>query len=293
MRISALQNGRGFSLLELLVAIAIVGVLIALMNFVISSALMTTTLSQKNIDAVNQAQLVMNRMALDIALMPVRPDIDYVFSKKYLNDSLSFYSTTEGYYPSNDSKATPIPRMLSVIGYRLNEVSSGSGKIPVLERGARQLDWTSGGPASGAMCYTLVNSTGGQIQKLDTDPNNVLPQVGDSNYQVFGDQVFRMEMCYLVSTSSTSAPVLQTTLPSNISKLSAVIIGIGVMDSKSRALVHDYSKLISAFPDAEDGKDLLTLWSPILNSADFAKRAGIPVQAAQSVRVFQRYLYIK
>jgi len=258
---------------------------------------MTTQLSQMRIDAVTQSQMVMDRMMFDFAQMPLRKDVDYMFTKVSGNgnDSISFYSATDGLYPDTAMQTNTTSRMVSVIGYKIGSEAVGNGTIPVLERGARQLDWDTNGPAGSPMCYTLIDGTGGQIQKLDKDANNTLPAVDSkgSNYQVFGDQVFRMEICYLVATSSTAAPVLQTTLPSSISALSAIVVGIGVLDQKNRAGITDYSKLISALPDAQDGKDILSVWTPILTSSDFANKADIPQHAAQSVQIFQRYFYLK
>jgi hypothetical protein len=101
-----------------------------------------------------------------------------------------------------------------------------------------------------------------------------------------------METCYLVNTSGTSSSRLQSTLPANIRQLSAVVVAIAVLDKTSRAIVKDYSKLISTLPDAEDGKDILSLWGPIVNNPGFAQKAGIPVHAAQAVRIYQRYYYL-
>jgi prepilin-type N-terminal cleavage/methylation domain-containing protein len=283
------RKRRGFTLVEILVALAIV------------------LLSQKNMDALGQAQLVFDRMGFDFTQMPVRDDIDYGFSKSAGNDSLSFYSATEGLYPAPSS--TLLPRTISVIGYRIaNDPSNNNA--PVLQRGARQLDWSANGPAGEVMRFTLADSvTGQRVQKLDSSTaNNTLPLVdpassGTSNYQIFADQVFRMEICYLIKgdPSLGTQPVLQTTPPAKLSSLSAIVVAIAVLDSKSRVIVTDYTKLIAALDDPQDadlqaGKDILALWSATVNSANgvnFAQKAGIPVQAAQNVRIFQRYFYLE
>ncbi|XHR29803.1 MAG: type II secretion system protein J [Chthoniobacteraceae bacterium] len=295
MFFNTLHRLRGYNLLELLVAMAIVSALILLFNQIVSSASITTRLSQTRIDAVTQAQQVMDRMMLDFAQMPIRKDIDYRFAKASGNDSFSFYSATDGLYPSTASVSSTTSRTLSIIGYKIATATVGSGTGPVLMRGARQLDWASNGPACSAMCYTLVDGTGGQTQKLEDGSSNTLPSVNStaSNYQVLGDLIFRMEICFLVSTSSTAASVLQTTLPDNISKLSAIVVAVAVLDEKSRYGITDYSKLISAFGDAEDGKDILSVWSPVLSNSGFASKAGVSPRAAQTVRIFQRYFYLK
>lgn len=309
---SILRARRAFTLLEMLVAVAIVAVLVILVNQIIGSASTTTMVSQKKMDATSQAQQVLDRMAFDFAQMPQRTDIDYGFSKAPLptdsdygsltvgrNDTFSFYSSTEGLYPATSGTAST-PRNLSIIGYRIT-TDPAHNSAPRLERGARQLDWTAGGAAGETIHYVVVDGTGGQSQTLDGAlPKSTLPLVdptasGTSNYQAFSDQVFRLEICYLVKgdPSLGTQPKLQTTLPTNLTSLLAVVVAIGVLDARSRILVTDYSKLIAALSDAKDGQDILAVWTPILNSPDFLVKTNLPPPAAQSVRIFQRYFYLE
>jgi hypothetical protein len=273
------KPGRGagaFSLLEILVAVAVLLLIVVLMAQMLNSVSSTTSDSQKGVDAVGDAQLAFDRLSFDLARMIRREDVDYSFSKRAGNDRLSFYAAEPGFYTGPETS----PRILSVAGYR---VADGPDRSPRLERGALNLSW-SGSGGGRTQVFSPVDEQGAPLQKFDT-PNS-LPVLDDGqpgDYQALADQVFRLEICYL-----TRDGVLTTNFPDRLADLSALVVAIGVLDPKSRKLVSDYTALISAFPDAENGSDLLALWGPVAADPGLAARAGVPRAAAQAVRVYQR-----
>ena len=185
---------RAFTLVEMLVALAIVGILVVMINQIMGSASATTMRSQKNLDAASEAQFILDRMAIDFGQMPLRSDVDYEFADAPLGSgTIAFYSTVDG-LASGSAETTATARTLSVVGYKMvTDPVVG----PVLERGARQLDWSGGGLA-GPMQFTMINGTGGQIQAMKASSASTLPPVdpltGGSNYQIFGDQIFRFDL---------------------------------------------------------------------------------------------------
>jgi len=268
-----------FTLVEVLVALAVLSLLVLLVGQLMVNANSTITASRKRIDALGQARAVFDRMTMDFAGRLRREDVDASFEKHPGDDSMAFYSATRGLYPSQS--ATADTRVLSVVGYRVSRDSKGR---PRLERGARGLSWSD-------MVFTPVLS-GVQKQRFTT-PNS-LPAIdvgsGPGNYQVLSDSVVRMEISYLLKADAThSSPRLAAGLPADVRDISAVVVTIAVLDEQSRKLVGDYDLLQGAFPDAEDGVDPLAVWSGLVNSIDFARKAGIPLPAAQSVRLYQRY----
>src|SRR5881398_736305 len=66
-----------FSLVELMVAVAVLAILIALVAQLTNSATTITRVGTKHIDADTQARAVLDRVGLDIAQMIKRTDIDY------------------------------------------------------------------------------------------------------------------------------------------------------------------------------------------------------------------------
>lgn len=269
------SRARAFSLLEILVAVAVLLLIVVLMAQMLNSVSSTTSNSQKGIDAVGDAQLAFDRLSFDFARMLRRTDVDYSFSKRDGNDRFSFYTAEPGFYTGPETT----PRVLSVAGFR---VAAGPDGAPRLERGALNLSWSGSGGRT--QVFVPVDGNGAQIQKFDT-PNS-LPVLDDGQpgeYQALADQVFRMEISYLTRDGG-----LRKSFPTSLSDLSAIVVAIAVLDPKSRLLVTDYTALISAFPDAEDGRDLLALWTPVAEDPGLAARTGIPQSAAQAVRVYQR-----
>jgi hypothetical protein len=274
-------------LVELLVALAILSMLVGSMVQLTNITARTINESNKRLDATTQCRMTLDRMAFDFAGMLKRNDIDYTFTKTPGDDSLSFYGQTTGLFPAGTTQTTP-PPVISVVGYRItNDATLG----PRLERGAKGMDWDQ-------MVFTPL--TGGTLQQPQYAEPNSLPLidaagVSPSNFQVLGDQVVRFEYCFLTKGDATTheAPKLVATFPGSIAKVSAIVVGIVILDKKSRVTVKDYTKLVNAFPDAVDGQDIASLWLPIINSPNFAKNAGLSVSTAQAVTVCQHYFFLK
>jgi len=283
----ARQSCAGFTLLELLVAMMILTMLVILMVQLTNSTAHTISESNKRLDAATQCRTTLDRMAFDLAGMLVRGDVDYTFSKTAGDDSISFYCQTTGLFPPGTS-VTTTPRVISVVGYR---VTHDATQGPRLERGAKGIDWDQ-------MVFTPL--TGGTTQQPKFEEPNSLPQIdatagNPSNFQILSDQVIRFEYCFLTKGDPIAhqAPQLVATFPGSLSKVAAIVVGIAVLDKKSRVTVTDYSKLSRAFPDAVDGQDIASLWLPVINSPDFARKTGLPLPAAQAVTVSQHYFFLK
>lgn len=279
------RKSHGFTLVEIMVSVMVLSMLVMLMIQLTDSTAHTISESNKRLDAATQCRLTLDRMAFDFAGMLNRADIDYNFKKDDGNDSLSFYSQTTGLFPPGSSQAS-VPRVVSVVGYR---ITNDPQQRPRLERGARGIDWDQ-------MVFTALSGTG-QTQSF-VSPNS-LPLIDDpgvtpSNYQVLGDQIIRFEFCFLTKGNAADPqPRLVAAFPGSLSQISAIVVGIAVLDKRSRVLVSDYSRLANALPDAKDGQDIATLWMDRVNKPDFAKTAGIPLPAAQAITVNQHYFFLK
>ncbi|HZS18343.1 MAG TPA: prepilin-type N-terminal cleavage/methylation domain-containing protein, partial [Candidatus Udaeobacter sp.] len=74
---SSLPKVRGFTLVELLIAVSVLVLLVLLATQLLNSAATITTLAHKRMDADSQARQVLDRMALDLVQMVKRSDVDY------------------------------------------------------------------------------------------------------------------------------------------------------------------------------------------------------------------------
>ncbi|XHR31245.1 MAG: type II secretion system protein J [Chthoniobacteraceae bacterium] len=248
-----------FTLIEALSAIVVFSLLILMLTQIIGISSQTIAFNAKKLDSVGQARLVMDRIAADLCARPRRSDLGMLFQKTHGNDSLLFYSETNGYSGS---------RHLSLIEYRVQE--NTAGRVFQLERGATGVSW---------------NGTGQALVFLPT----ALPTPAPTDYEVLAPGVFRMEICFLLNPTSSSSPgQLSNSANSDFSNVAAIVVAIAVIDEKSRALLsHDQlGQLSAAFLDNTEGQYPITSWSTALNQTVFAP--GIPRQAIQGVHLYQR-----
>ena len=117
---------RAFTLAELLVTVGVLVLLVLLFTQLLNSSATIATLGHKQMDADSQAREVLDRMAIDLAQMIKRSDVDYYLKSSSIpqsgNDQLAFFAGVPGYYAT---VPTPAPTYiqkspLSLVSYRVN-----------------------------------------------------------------------------------------------------------------------------------------------------------------------------
>jgi prepilin-type N-terminal cleavage/methylation domain-containing protein len=242
-------NLEGFTLVEVLVSVAVLALIILLVAQLTNSATSVSTASRKRLDADSHARMIFDRMAIDFANMIKRSDADCVFAKlasgtnKGMNDSVFFYSSAPAYFNSSvGSNKSP----MALIGYRINFNNPDYPNTPVLERLGKGLTWdgpttpsTPGGMAflttfPGSATPTFASTIAGDGTVTNPGiwnayvPNSGLPTIGtlagtngcaygdgnDADYHVISNQVYRLEIAFQLDDSSLSAYPLLFTKPS-------------------------------------------------------------------------------
>ena len=132
----------GFTLAELLVSVGVLVVLVLFFGQLLKSTATITTLGHKQMDADSQARQLLDRMAIDVAQMVKRPDVDYYLKivrqiRRPMagNDRIAFYSAVPGYYPTIGSQSP-----VSLVAYRVNSDSTSSS-YNKMERMGKGLVW--------------------------------------------------------------------------------------------------------------------------------------------------------
>jgi prepilin-type N-terminal cleavage/methylation domain-containing protein len=205
-RIEPPQRGRAFTLVELLVSMAVLVILVTLVLALFNSATMTAGMSSKHIDADEAARMVFDRMASDFARMVRRTDVNYIFCKNGSssttgsNDAMFFYSEGPGFLdPAATLSNSGSAGTVSLVGYRINSNNPYHPNTPVLERLGENLTWgglpDSTGTNPGGMVFLPLTLAGNWSATLGTPP--YLSQ-NTEHYQVLSDKVFRMEFCFLL-----------------------------------------------------------------------------------------------
>ncbi len=223
----------GFTLTELLVAVAILALIILTVSLMLSSAQKSISISHQLTDCDDQARLVLARMQNDFTKIVKRTDVDFISAKQTGNDAIFFYSQAVG----DASRTKPFPNgaenPVSLVGYIVqadpNNQSYASAPAD-LQRLGRGLNWNSSTTltASDNMVF-LTPASSSASSSLTFDPNSTLDghwatvtysgttynTIGaaptyapaapvDPDYHVIGDEVFRFEFCYLLKDGSYS-----------------------------------------------------------------------------------------
>lgn len=257
-------NRAAFTLVELLAAMAVLTLLLVVVVQMINSVSAVTTGTSHHLDADSQARLAFDRMAADFAQIVKRTDVDYYFVKKSNagttpgNDQMAFYSETSGYYPSPSTTAQRSNAAL--VGYC---ISYSTTQPPQLLRLNKALLWngvTMPNANDHPMTFlpqTLPNIWSGVFNNAG---NPDMSTSTDSDYQVIGESIFRMEICYLVPNTSrngtvstvlsdtpylvpgatpvpTTAPNPSATPYNGMRDTAAVVVTLAVLDGDSRRLI--------------------------------------------------------
>jgi len=242
-----------FTLLEMLVAMAVLALLAVIIAQMISSSSDVISRSRKDLDSAGQARMILDRFGMDMASRIARDDLPDNFSKADGNDSIEFYGEVPSYQEG---------RKVARIGYRVQE--DQAGREYQVERGVSGFDW------SGAAGLEMGAAT--------------FQSPLDSDYEVLADAVFRMEFCYLRKSDGA----LTNVRPARKSDIAAVVVAVAILDAKSRNLVTtgELKQLADALPDNVEESDPLTTWQKALLQPSFG--GGVSLKAIQSIDVYQR-----
>jgi hypothetical protein len=228
----------GFTLAEVVVTIGVLALLVLLFTQLLNNAASITTLGHKEMDADSQARQLLDRMALDLAQMVKRTDVDF-FAKGMTapnsvggamagNDQIAFYSAVPGYYPPTGSQSP-----VSLVAYRVNSAST-SPSYNKMERMGKGLVWNGVGcgatPCTPVVFMPLTIGPSAAVP-LGTWPAATSSSTSDPAYEVIGPQVFRFEYCYLQTDGTLSVT------PPGVSSMAAIVVDIAVIDPKSKALL--------------------------------------------------------
>lgn len=266
---------RGFTLIEMLVAMAVFLVLAAIVMQMVFTTTQITQSQKQQMDAMAEARQALDRMKLDWTSRVRRNDVPAEFIKQGGNDQIQLLSQTSSY----GGGRTP----LAALSYRINTTSLQ------FERGVVGYNWQG----SNQLTFPFV-----------------MPAFADANYEVLAKSVFRLEFCFLrVVRDSTTSPYTvdiqnvresnpqpayqdSTSLNLGSANLAGLVVAVAVLDEKGRKIVTSaqLTQLSQALPDIAEGETPLSKWTPLINAPNFAN--GVPRPAAASVHVYQRVFYI-
>ncbi|XHR29778.1 MAG: type II secretion system protein J [Chthoniobacteraceae bacterium] len=193
---------RGFSLFEILVAMVVLSMIVAMTMVILSGTNRTLLQATGHQAADEEARTVLDRMALDFAAMPRTKDLDTYFGKTTTGNGVYFYSRVAGY----TANTIGIQSNLSLVGYRVN---SSALKLEYLAYPAAWSDLvflthdTTVSTGYGGIAGSLLTPDAAPLASIVSSTNN---------FHVIGESVFRMDVCFFLKDGTISTlPVLSST----------------------------------------------------------------------------------
>ena len=291
------RSSKAFTLVELLVAISILVLLTLTVARLFDAASSATTKSNKHIEADAEARPILDRLAIDIAQMVKRSEIDYYFKSPVFpqvvsglvpgNDQFAFFSQVAGYYPSTGSQSP-----VSLVAYRINSDSS-SQAFNKVERLGKGLLWNGVSPTSAPIVFLPLQISSIWPSSTDSTPD---PQ---NDYEIIGPTVFRFEYYYLLKNGSFSAtPWDALAGHSNINGLrdvAAIIVTLASIDRKTSELIsitqlNALAVNMADYTTAMHPGDLLAQWQSAIDAN--VVTPSIPREALSAIRIYERYFYL-
>jgi len=233
-----------FTLVEMLVSIAVLAILGVIVAQILSSTTKTATGSEKRIDANNQARLIFDRMGSDLGAIAKNSSVNFLFLPQNGNDAFYFFSEATGYFSGDAAQNAARANSFSLVGYRVSDAISTNARFE-LERLGRGLQWDASNTASGAsngpgvaMAYlpaTIAVNFDKALQDPYNNSSNLRSGGSTGNvpqWDVIGNLVFRMEFCFLLKDGNLSNIPVED--PSGLKNSLVASANPGVSDDSSQ-----------------------------------------------------------
>ncbi len=275
----------GFTLIEILVASAVLIILVAMVASIVQSGNTVISSSRKHLSADSEAREVFGQFGMDLARMPRRVDLDVLTSSA--NSAIFFYSEAPGFQSGTDQH---LYNKLSLVGYRVNNKAQ-------LERLGKGLTWDNPPFLTFASPPLTTNSKPEDETRIANAWNSTVgagpayTNGVDDDYHLVAKGVFRIYYCFQTTNGDIKAAPTVNALNGPLGDASSLILTLAILDEDSRKLATNTSQLASALPEPTlTGKVLpAEQWQSAVNNVfKFAQDAGIPTAAASRVRIYQR-----
>jgi prepilin-type N-terminal cleavage/methylation domain-containing protein len=285
---SGVNPERGFTLLEMLVALSVLTMVVLLLFQTIGATSSSSAMMKRRLDMDAEARSIFDRMDADITSMVIRQDVDTLFlglpqdgsGVDDHNDQFYFYSQGPGY-----STSTAGLSPLSMIGFAVTNQQ--------LARMAMKKGWDDL-----PFLTTNVNVTGFNTTNLSQCLGSA------TNYwHVVGPSVFRMEIGLMMKPGTVNSDG-STNLANSyaylgnpakprhgLANVAAVVVAMGLLDPSSRATLpsSQLSNLGSLLQDCmSNGGIPLNAWETNLTVSN-----GLPPILANRVRLYIRTFPLK
>jgi len=271
--VGASSGKEGFTIVEILVACAVLATLVVFVAQLVGNASSVTGGSRKRMDADEEARVAFDMLAGDIASMVKRADISPLFIATPGNDRMFFYSMAPAYSTNPPDSNSQV----ALVGYIVTNGAAANGTNGLL-RDAVLMTWDQLGFSQLASASGTTNDTP-EIQLGLTNFHSIAPSVCRFEYSL----LLRPGSVNPDGSTNGEGVYSQTNIPGQAFKdVAAIVVAIAVLDPTSRKI---------APPDVDARLSALMKDALITSSAGSAAGSGagspsnafgIPVDSWQS-----------
>lgn len=307
------MKSRAFSLLELLVAVALLAVVGLLIAQIVSATMSASRLSNQGVDAAAQARLAFDRIGMDLAAAIVRSDTDFQASATNATNLLTVLASVASADPAG-APSDFSNRMISLVSYRVAP-HADNGNRPCLARAGRAAGWGERGfmgiPASATntdISFAASDPTGFPLVPAAGEFDIVAPAVIHAivGFQLRPDgRPAMLENGTAIARAAGQivySPPLRDSSRIDPSRIAALVVGLVVVDpEKLRTPEFGDPAVLTALAgafqlsasDLDDPSAPLPVAKWMKKTGDLASLpASVPPPLRQSVRLYQRFFPI-
>lgn len=313
---------QAFTLIEVLVSLAILAIVVLLFAQVIEQTSITTSGEEKHLDIASMSRVALDRLDSDLSGLISGGTSALIVIKNpgiagtgRFNDALIF--ATNGRTQLRSAVSESAIR-LGIRAYRIEEFSDPNldgQKTPMLAWGDGTITWTP----PGSLASQASSNIGKALARAIADVTQTASADGSMlQFHSLADGIFRFEVGFILSDGTfTQTPPISTTFASLSSAniypvalsaedssdpgrlyVKALLIGITGLDNSTRRLADTGSGrlpgLSDMFSDPSADQTPLQAWNFQTNPdlADRIAPPAFPAPVARAVRIYQRYYYV-
>ncbi len=258
----------GFTLFELVVTMAILSIILLLVLQVTETSRNAIRISEAKSNNDAFARRAFDQIGRDFSQLIVRDDARVEFKSMAGNDKIAFLANTRGLTTAADVG----DRSVALVTYELIQDATLRQRL-----------------LRGSLGYKFAD-TAATALKLDASQN--FPAISPNNLQSISNNLLRIEVEYLIR--GTTGITREITPPATAENLRGLVISIVTLDDRSRRAVGvtRLPALAGKFTDAAISKNTLETWSKIRDDLAKSGYNGLPKEALQAIRCYQRTFLI-
>lgn len=263
---------RGFTLIEMMVVLALLGVVLTVTVSVSNGALEAIRRTQSQVAMDRIAATALDSMALDLQQRIVRREPTVRVDKERGNDEMVLLTVRAGYPMASQNPDRRVSKVhYRVEGMRLLHASSG------YEFGAPE---------------TNPSEQGGRLQLHGMPVDGPAP-LQEGWFETLVSGVIRLELSALAASGERTALAEP---PLGLWHTDAVVATLAVLDPARTRMLNDEqrARIAREFPDARDGVVPFDEWAEIAETLpQRIPAAEVPPTALRHVRVYQRVIPLR